>query len=40
VIDLRILMVKTSSYQARSVGLGGLSPFRRGKTMTSFSIKT
>jgi hypothetical protein len=39
-IDLRFLMVKSTSYQARSVRLGGLSPFRRGKTMTSFSIKT
>jgi hypothetical protein len=39
VIDLRFLMVKSSSYRARSVGLGGSSPFRRGKTMTSLSIK-
>jgi hypothetical protein len=40
VIDLRFLMVKSSSYRARSVGLDGSSPFRRGKTMTSFSTKT
>jgi hypothetical protein len=40
VIDLRFLMVKSSSYRARSVGLGGSSPFRRGKIITSFSIKT
>jgi hypothetical protein len=40
VTDLRFLMVKSSSYCARSVGLGGSSPFRRGGTMTSFSIKT
>jgi hypothetical protein len=31
VIDLRFLMVKSSSYRARSIGLGGSSPFRRGK---------
>jgi hypothetical protein len=31
VIDLRFLMVKSSSYRARSVGLSGSSPFRRGK---------
>jgi hypothetical protein len=30
VTDLRFLMVKSSSYCARSVGLGGSSPFRRG----------
>jgi hypothetical protein len=31
VIDLRFQMVKSSSYRARSVGLGGSSPFHRGK---------
>jgi hypothetical protein len=31
VIDLRFLMVKSSSYRVRSVRLGGSSPFRRGK---------
>jgi hypothetical protein len=40
VIDLRFLMVKSSSYQAHSVGLGGSSPLRWGKTISSFSIKT
>jgi hypothetical protein len=30
VIDLRFLMVKSSSYRARSVGLDGSSPFRGG----------
>jgi hypothetical protein len=52
VIDLRFLMVKLSSYRARSVGLGGSSPFRRGKNhdllfhqdsntiQDAFSIKT
>jgi hypothetical protein len=40
VIDLGFLMVKSSSYQAHSVGLGGSSPLRWGKTISSFSIKT
>jgi hypothetical protein len=35
VIDLRFQMVKSSSYRAHSVGLGGSSPFHRGKNQNA-----
>jgi hypothetical protein len=40
VIDHRFLTGNSSSYRARLVRLNSSLPFRQGKTMTSFSIKT